>query len=183
MAAASAILSKISKKIKVAYRSEMARNAIESEFRTSKMGAGSHFVTKMKTKIPYWSKMARNAIKSEFRTSKMGAGGHFVKKIQKIKFILIWNGQKCDRKWFSDFQNGRQQPLCQIWNGQKCDQTWISDIQNGRRRPLCKKFQNINKFHSDLKWPEMWSKVIFEHPKWPTAAILSKISKRNSVLI
>ena len=28
----------------VAYRSEMARNAIEGEFRTSKMGAGSNFV-------------------------------------------------------------------------------------------------------------------------------------------
>ena len=46
----SAILSKISKQIKVAYRSEMARNAIESEFRTSKMAAGSHFVKKF-TKI------------------------------------------------------------------------------------------------------------------------------------
>ena len=39
-----ASLSKISNKNKVAYRSEMARNAIESEFRTSKMGAGGHFV-------------------------------------------------------------------------------------------------------------------------------------------
>ena len=38
------ILLKISKQIKVAYRSEMARNAIESQFRASKMGAGSHFV-------------------------------------------------------------------------------------------------------------------------------------------
>ena len=41
-----AIFSKISKKIKVAYRSAMARNAIESEFRTSKMADGSHFVKK-----------------------------------------------------------------------------------------------------------------------------------------
>ena len=38
------ILCKLSKKNKVAYRSEMARNAIKSEFRTSKMGAGGHFV-------------------------------------------------------------------------------------------------------------------------------------------
>ena len=36
-----AILSKISKKIKVVYRSEMA---IESEFRTSIMADGSHYV-------------------------------------------------------------------------------------------------------------------------------------------
>ena len=34
------ILSKISKKVKVAYQSEIIRNVIESEFRTSKMGAG-----------------------------------------------------------------------------------------------------------------------------------------------
>ena len=40
------------KKIEVAYRSEMARNAIESEFRTSKMGAGSHFV-RLKKKVSY----------------------------------------------------------------------------------------------------------------------------------
>ena len=37
-----------SKKIKVAYRSEMARNAIESEFRTSKMADVSHFVKNFK---------------------------------------------------------------------------------------------------------------------------------------
>ena len=34
------------KKNKVAYRSEMARNEIESDFRTSKMATGSHFVKK-----------------------------------------------------------------------------------------------------------------------------------------
>ena len=39
-----AILSKFPKQNKVAYRSEMARNAIESEFRTSKMADVSHFV-------------------------------------------------------------------------------------------------------------------------------------------
>ena len=39
------------KKNKVAYRSEMARNAIEREFRTSKMGAGGHFVKKNQKKV------------------------------------------------------------------------------------------------------------------------------------
>ena len=28
------------------------------------------------------------------------------------------------------------------------------------------------KFCIYLKWPEMWSKVIFRRPKWPPAAIL-----------
>ena len=57
---------------KIDYWSEMARNAIESEFRSSKMAAGSHFVKK---KVAYWSKMARNAIEIHFRSSKMGGGG------------------------------------------------------------------------------------------------------------
>ena len=42
----SAILSKISKKNKVEYRYEMDRNEIESDFQTSKMATGSHFVKK-----------------------------------------------------------------------------------------------------------------------------------------
>ena len=68
----------------------MTRNAIESEFRTSKMGAGGHFVKKIpKKRIPYLSKMARNTIESEFRTSKMADGSHFVKIIPiKIKLLI-----------------------------------------------------------------------------------------------
>ena len=64
----------------------MARNAIESEFRTSNMVDGSHFVKNFpkKIKIPYWSKMARNVIESEFRTSKMADGSHFVQISKKI---------------------------------------------------------------------------------------------------
>ena len=55
----------------------MARNAIESEFRTSKMADGSHYVKNLKTiKVAYRSEMARNAIESEFWTSKISAGSH-----------------------------------------------------------------------------------------------------------
>ena len=39
------------------------------------------------------------------------------------------------------------------------------------------------KFRIDLKWPEMRSKVNFGHPKWPTAVILSKISKKIELRI
>ena len=39
-----------------------------------------------------------------------------------------------------------------------------------------KKFPKKLKLRIDLKWPEMRSKVNFGHPKWPTAAISSKIS-------
>ena len=64
------------KNIKVAYWSEMVRNAIESDVRSSKMAAGSHFVNKIKKKkVEYWSEMARNAIKIHFWSSKIGGGG------------------------------------------------------------------------------------------------------------
>ena len=92
-------------KKRVANWSEMARNAIESDLRSSKMTAGSHFVNKIK--VVYWSEMARNPIESDFRSSKMTAGSHFVNKIQKNKsWVLIWNGEKWDQNSFSVIQNG-----------------------------------------------------------------------------
>ena len=115
------------KKIKVAYWSEMTRNAIKSDYRSSKMAAGSHFV---KNKVAYWSEMTRNAIESDFRSSKMVAGSHFVNKIK--NWVLIWNGEKCD--WSSKMAAGshfvkKNQVL--LWNGEKCDRNSFSVIQNG----------------------------------------------------
>ena len=49
---------------KVVYWSEMARNGIKSDFRSSKMAA--HFGKKLKKKVAYWSEMVRNAIESDF---------------------------------------------------------------------------------------------------------------------
>ena len=66
------------------------------------------------------SEMARNAIESEFRTSKMA-----------------------DRS----------------------EKTILSKMSK--------------KFRIDLKWPEMRSKVIFGHPKWPPVAILLKKKSQN----
>ena len=57
----------------------MARNAIESEIRTSKMADVSHFVKK----VAYRCEMDRNEIESDFRTSKMATGSHFVKNLKK----------------------------------------------------------------------------------------------------
>ena len=48
----------------------MARNAIKSDFRSSKRAAGGHFVKK---KVVYLSEMVRNAIESDFWSSKMAA--------------------------------------------------------------------------------------------------------------
>ena len=73
-------------------------------------------------KFAHWSEMARNAIESDFRPSKMAAGDHFEKKNQKIKLRI------------------------------------------------------------DLKWWEIWSKVIFGHPKWPFCEKNYK-KKKSCVLI
>ena len=66
----------------------MARNVIQSEFRTSKMADGSHFAKNFKNfKVVYRSEMARNEIESDFLTSKMATGSHFIKKNQKSVLI------------------------------------------------------------------------------------------------
>ena len=126
------------------------------------------------------------------------------KKTLKQVSVLIWNGEKCDLKWFSVIQNGPNRTSKIICNGEKCIRKWISVIQNGRRQPFCEKKHCVliwngekcdrkwfsviqngrrepfceNKFKKksniDLKWREMRSKVIFGHPKWPPAAILWK---------
>ena len=100
------------------------------------MAAGSHF----EKKVPGWSEMARNAIESDFRSSKMAAGGHFEKEIKKKTCVLIWNGEKCDRKWFGsskmaagghlvkNFQTNKSWVF--IWNGEKCDRKLFLVIQN-----------------------------------------------------
>ena len=56
----------------------MARNAIESDFWSSKMAAGSHFVKEKKLRIDMkWREMRSKVI---FGHPKMAAGSHFVNK-------------------------------------------------------------------------------------------------------
>ena len=45
----------------------MARNAIESDFRSSKTGAGGHFVKTKNNKVAYLSEMARYTNESDLR--------------------------------------------------------------------------------------------------------------------
>ena len=121
------------KKIKVAYWSEMARNAIKIDFRSSKM---PFCEKKLKLRIDLkWREMRSKVI---FGHPKWPPAAIWWKKIKKKSCVLIWNGEKCIRKWFSVIQNGRRQPFCE------------------------KKL----KLRIDLKWREMRSKVIFGHPKW-----------------
>ena len=71
----------LQKNSKVANRSEMARNAIESEFRTSKMAAGSHFVKKKQ--ILYRSEMARSCDRKWISDIQNGARQPFCQKFKK----------------------------------------------------------------------------------------------------
>ena len=79
----------------MADRSEMARNAIESDFRTSKMATSGHFVKTIhkKNKIVV---LVRNAIKSDFWTSKMAAGGHLKEKHLQKRFASDLNNVRTD---------------------------------------------------------------------------------------
>ena len=120
----------------------MARNAIESDFRSSKMAAGSYFVKKSKKrKAAYLSEMAINAIKSDFRSSKMAAGGHFGKK--KLRIYLKWREMRSK----VIFGHPKWQILGISPNGLQaghCDSPGImSDWKN---------FQNSN-----IRWSDCWS--------------------------
>ena len=142
----------VQKKKKVAYRSEMARNAIESYLRTSKMAVQRPFCQKFKklNKVPYGSEMARNAIESELRTSKMA-----------------YQSEMARNAIQSDFQTSKMAA------GKK------NLYRSEMARIAIKSEFRKSKWPIDLKWPEMRSKVNFGHLKWPPAAILSKISKKN----
>ena len=86
---------------KVPDRSEMDRNAIESDFRTSKMAAE-------KQKVPYLSEMARNAIESEFRTSKMADRSEMARNAIKSVYghpkWLFWQKFKNKKKFRIDLK-------------------------------------------------------------------------------
>ena len=111
----------------MADQSEMARNAIESDFRTSKMAAERN------NKILYRSEMARIAIESEFQTSKMADRSEMTRNAIK-----------------SDFRT--------------------SKMSAGGH--FVKKNQKQIKLRIDLKWPEMRSKEKLGYPKWALVAIL-----------
>ena len=76
----------------------MARNVIESEFRTSKMGAGSHFVKKIhkiKIVVLIWN-CKKCDTRCDFWTSKMATGGHFLKNIYKESCASDLNNVQTD---------------------------------------------------------------------------------------
>ena len=65
----------------------MERNAIESDFRSSKMAAGSHFVKKNHKKLSIDLKWQEMRLKVIFGASKMAAKSYFVNKILKLEYF------------------------------------------------------------------------------------------------
>ena len=84
--------------------------------------------------------------------------------------VLIWNGEKCHRKWFSVIQNGRRQPFCeQNKKNDYCSEMARNAIESDFRSSKMaagSHFMKKKKLRIDLKWREMRSKFIFGHPKW-----------------
>ena len=130
----------------------MARNAIESEFRTPKMADQSE--------------MARNAIQSDFGTSKMAAEKNLYRS-EMAKIAIESEFQKF--KMADRFEIARNAIESEFRTSKMADSSHFVKI-----------FQKQIKLRIDLKLQEMRSKVNFGHPKWPTSAILSKISKKKS---
>ena len=136
---------KKSKKKEVAYRSEMARNAIKRYLRTSKM-ADAAILSKILIKFRINLKWPEMPSKVNF--------GH-----TKWPINLKWPEMRSKViSWFSDIQNGRRKNKFCI------DLKW----------PELRSKVNLGnpKWQIDLKWPEKRSKVNFGHPKWVPAAIL-----------
>ena len=114
---------------------------------------------------------------SDFWTSKMATGGHFFKNIYKKSSTSDLNNVRTDcwptTTWYKfSFGQYIYRQVCWERGNIHC----VRPIQNGHQRPFCKKKLLKKKLRIDLTWPELLSKVNFGHPKWPTAAILSKIS-------
>ena len=97
--------------------------------------------------------MARNAIKSYLRP--------FCQKFKKINKVPY--GSEMARNVIeSEFRTSE-----------------MADQSEMARNAIQSDFQKKLKLRIDLKLPEMRSKVKFGYPRWPTLAILSKISKKN----
>ena len=119
--------------------------------RKNKMASGGHFVYKSKLRIDLkWWEMRSKVI---FGHPKWPlAAILWILYINK-SCVLIWNGEKCNWKWYSVIQNGpnrtskmatgghfekKLKSCVLIWNGEKCDRKWFfSVIQHGRRQPFC----------------------------------------------
>ena len=95
--------------------------------------------------------------KVNFGLSKMAEGSHFVKNFQKTK--VEYRSEMARNAIESEFRT--------------------SKMAEGSH--FVKNFQKKQKLSIDLKWPEMRSKVNFGHPKWPTAAVLSKKINNNKI--
>ena len=120
--------------------------------------------------------MAKNSIESEFWTSNMADRSEMQSKVKMAaekNNKILYRSEMARIAIESEFQTSKMADWSEMARN-----AIKSDFRTSKMS-FCKKFKNKIKFCIDLKWPEMRSKVNFGHPKWPTAAILSKISKKK----
>ena len=142
------------------------------------MAAGGHLKKKLCIDLKWWEMDQKWFLVIQNDPNRTSKKGHLKKK--SLCIDLKWREMRSKvifghPKWppAAILWNLKINPCILIWNSDKCDRKWLSVIQNGRRQPFCEKNQK-SKLRIDLKWRDMWSKVIFGHPKWPPAAILWK---------
>ena len=87
--------------------SPIMRNVIKC---TYKMATGRHFVKIIEQKLCINLEWREIWLKVKFCEKIRWKGKSFVKK---RKLRIIWNGEKCYQKSFSDIQNGRRPPFCE----------------------------------------------------------------------
>ena len=133
----------------------MARNAIESDFRASKMDTGGHFVKKKKEKRKLhidlkWREMRSKVI---FSHPKWPPAAILWRKKNQLRIDLKWREMRLKvifghPKWplaailWKHFIKN----CVLIWNVEKCYQKWFSVIQNVRRGSFCEK--KVRKYKS-----------------------------------
>ena len=134
----------------------MARNAIESEFRTSKMADQSE--------------MARNAIQSHFQKSKMATEKKNLYRSEMARFAIE-----------SEFRKSKMADRYEM--ARNAIESEFRKSKMAANSHFVINFPQKIKLHIDLKWPEMRSKVKFGHLKWPTSAICQKCQNKLKLRI
>ena len=122
----------------------MARNAIKSDFWSSKIAAGSHFVNKFKENkscVLIW-----NSEKWDLKLFSVIQNGRRQPFCEQNKtkvaywYEMVRNAIESDFRWSkmaASSQFVKKKVCVLISNGEKCDLKWFSVIQNGRRQPFC----------------------------------------------
>ena len=131
-------------------QSEMARNAIQSDFQTSKMAVGTKKIC-IKLK---WPKLR---LKVNFGNPKLPIDLEWPEMRSKVNF----GHPKWPRQPFCQKCQNKIKVAYRSEMARNAIENEIRTSKMTRRQPFCQKFQKKLKLRIDVKWIEMRSKVIF----------------------